>query len=191
MRNLVFNNCITAISLGFTWEWVFQGISINNCQTGIDMSSGSSSGALSVSSITLVDSSMSNTPVGILTGFSSTSQPPTANSLIMENVALTNVPIAVKQTSGTTILPGGTTTIAAWGQGHKYTLTGPTMFQGSFTPNSRPSSLLSGSKYYTRSKPQYETIPVTQFSSVRSAGATGKLRPPNGPKLFGLLLTSM
>ncbi|CAM1501446.1 Fc.00g034300.m01.CDS01 [Cosmosporella sp. VM-42] len=167
MRNLVFNNCVTAILSGFTWEWVYQGISINNCQVGIDMSS------TALGSITLVDSSISNTPTGILTSFSTTQQPPTSNSLILENVSLINVPVAVKKAGGGTLLAGGTTTIAAWGQGHKYTPAGPSTFQGDFTPNSRPTSLVSGGKYYTRSKPQYETLPVSSFKSVRSAGAKG------------------
>lgn len=166
MRNLVFNNCGTAIVSGFTWEWVYQGISINNCGLGIDISS--------AESITLIDSSITGTPVGIRTSYSSNQTPPTSNSLIIENLSLNNVPVAVQSTSGATLLAGGTTTIAAWGQGHQYTPNGPTSFQGTIAANARPSSLLSGSKYYTRSKPQYETLPVSSFKSVRSAGATGE-----------------
>ena len=169
MRNLVFNNCITAISMGFTWEWLFQGISINNCQVGIDMTNPA------LGSISVVDSSISNTPVGILTSYTGTGDTPAANSLIVENLALTNVPVAIKSSSGSTLLAGGSTTIDAWGQGHEYTPTGPKSFQGHFTPNTRPGSLVSGGKYYTRSKPQYETLPVSSFKSVRSAGAKGKL----------------
>ncbi|KAF3055332.1 Glucan 1,3-beta-glucosidase [Trichoderma lentiforme] len=165
MRNLVFNNCGTAIVSGFTWEWVYQGISINNCGLGIDISS--------AESITLIDSSITGTPVGIRTSYSASQTPPTSNSLIIENLSLNNVPVAVQSTSGATLLAGGTTTIAAWGQGHQYTPNGPTSFQGTIAANARPSSLLSGSKYYTRSKPQYETLPVSSFKSVRSAGATG------------------
>ncbi len=174
MRNLVFNNCVTAISQLWDWETVYQGISINGCQLGIDITSGSgTSGGLSVGSITLVDSSITNTAVGIKTGWSTSSTPATANSLIIENVVLSNVPVAVQQVSGATVLPGGSMTIGAWGEGHEYTPTGPRTLNGAFTPNSRPGSLLSGSRYYTRSKPQYETIPVSNFMSVRSAGAKG------------------
>jgi glucan 1,3-beta-glucosidase len=174
MRNLVFNNCVTAISQLWDWEWVYQGISINGCQVGIDITSGSgTSGGLSVGSITLVDSSITNTAVGIKTGWSTSSTPATANSLIIENVVLSNVPVAVQQVSGATVLAGGSMTIAAWGEGHEYTPTGPKTLNGPFTPNSRPASLLSGSKYYTRSKPQYETVPASNFMSVRSAGAKG------------------
>jgi len=174
MRNLIFNNCVTAISQLWDWGWVYQGISINNCQKGIDMSAGGST-AQNVGSVTLVDSSMTNTPIGIITAYNAPSSlPPTAGSLILENVALSNVPIAI-QSGGSTVLAGttGTTTIAAWGEGHEYTPTGPTSFQGAITPNSRPSSLVSGGNYYVRSKPQYNTLAASSFSSVRSAGATG------------------
>jgi glucan 1,3-beta-glucosidase len=176
MRNLVFNNCGTAIAQLWSWGWVYQGISINNCQKGIDISSLTGSGSLNVGSVTILDSSITNTPIGIITAYSSTSQPPTAGSLILENVVLNNVPTAVQYSgNGGTVLAGtgGSMTIAGWGEGHKYTPNGPTSFQGSFTPNSRPGSLLSGSNYYVRSKPQYNNLAVSSFQSVRSAGATG------------------
>jgi glucan 1,3-beta-glucosidase len=176
MRNLAFYDCVTAIVQAWSWGWVYQGISINNCQKGIDMSALSSTGAQFVGSITLLDSSISNTPVGIITAYSSTSQPPTGGTLILENVVLNNVPTAIKYSgNGATVLAGstGSMTIAGWGEGHKYTPNGPVSFQGAFTPNSRPSSLLSGSNYYVQSKPQYNNLPTTSFQSVRSAGATG------------------
>jgi glucan 1,3-beta-glucosidase len=174
MRNLVFNNCVTAISQLWSWGWVYQGISINNCQKGIDISAGGTS-SQEVGSITLIDSTITNTPIGIITAYTSSASPATGGSLIVENVVLNNVPTAIQLTGGTTILAGssGTMTIAGWGDGHKYTPGGPTQFEGIITPNSRPASLLSGSNYYTQSKPQYNTLPVSSFQSVRSAGAAG------------------
>jgi glucan 1,3-beta-glucosidase len=175
MRNLVFNNCVTAISQLWDWGWLYQGISINNCQKGIDISAVTGTGSLNVGSVTIIDSSITNTPIGIITAYQTGSQPPTAGSLILENVALSNVPTAIQLSSGATILAGttATTTIAGWGEGNKYTPSGHQQFQGYFTPNTRPGSLLSGSNYYVRSKPQYQTLPVSSFLSVRSAGATG------------------
>jgi glucan 1,3-beta-glucosidase len=174
MRNLVFNNCVTAISQLWSWGWVYQGISINNCQKGIDISAGGTS-SQEVGSITLIDSTITNTPIGIITAYTSSASPATGGSLIVENVVLNNVPTAIQLTGGTTILAGssGTMTIAGWGDGHKYTPGGPTQFEGIITPNSRPASLLSGSNYYTQSKPQYNTLSVSSFQSVRSAGAAG------------------
>lgn len=174
MRNLVFNNCVTAISQIWNWGWLYQGIRINNCQVGIDISNGGTAAA-AVGSVVLLDSSITNTPVGIKTTYDTTTVPVTANSLVLENVVLNNVPTAIQFAGGATVLQGttGTTTIAAWGEGHEYTPAGPKRFQGPITPNNRPASLLKDGKYYARSKPQYDNLPVSSFASVRSAGATG------------------
>ncbi|KAE9367654.1 glycoside hydrolase family 55 protein [Stipitochalara longipes BDJ] len=174
MRNLTFNNCVTAISQIWNWGWVYQGISINNCQKGIDMSTGNATWK-SVGSMILIDSSITNTPIGIITAYDPPSSAlPTAGSLIVENVELNNVPTAV-QSNGNTVLVGttGSSTIAAWGEGHEYSPTGPKSFQGPFTPNFRPNSLVNDGKYYVRSKPQYNTLSTSSISSVRSGGATG------------------
>ncbi|MCJ1473026.1 hypothetical protein MMC13_001675 [Lambiella insularis] len=173
MRNLTFNNCVTAISHFWDWGWTYEGISINNCGTGIAINAGGASSPL-VGSITLIDSQFTNVPVGISTAYTPSSTGNTSGSVIMENVDITNVPVMVQDPSGT-VLAGtsGTTNFAAWGQGHEYTPNGPTSLQGSFTPNSRPGVLLSGSTYYTRSKPQYADLPVSSFQSTRSGGAAG------------------
>jgi glucan 1,3-beta-glucosidase len=174
MRNLVFNGCVTAISHFWDWGWVYQGISINNCQRGIDISAGGSA-AESVGSMIVLDSSFTNTPLGIVTAYTSTSLPATAGSLILENVQISNVAVMV-QSVGKTVLAGssGTSTITAWGQGHRYTQgSGPTQFQGAISPVSRPSILAPNGKYYTQSKPQYQTLPLSSFVSVRAGGATG------------------
>lgn len=141
------------------------------------MSSGGTA-AQSVGSITLFDSSISNTPIGIITAHDPNGQPvniTTAGSLILENVQLNDVPVAIQMLGGVTVLAGssGSSTIAGWGDGHEYTPTGPTNFEGPITPNNRPGSLLQGNKYYQRSKPQYEQYPLGSFISARSAGATG------------------
>lgn len=132
--------------------------------------------ALSVGSITFFDSSITNTKVGIRTGFTNSSQPPTANSLILENVQLNNVPVAVEGGNNRTALAGTPTNsyIAAWGEGHEYTPNGPVVFQGFIQPVSRPVSLLqSNGRYYAQSKPQYQQYPVKDFVAARNYGATG------------------
>ncbi|KAL8825282.1 MAG: hypothetical protein Q9191_004507 [Dirinaria sp. TL-2023a] len=175
MRNLTFYNAVTAINQLWDWGWTYKSISINNCSTGLNMSS-INAGALTVGSVTFIDSSISNTKVGIATARGNNSQPKAAGSLILENVQLQNVPVAVSGPRGSTLLAGSTNsmTINAWGEGNSYTPDGPTPFQGSITPFTRPSSLLEdGGKFYERSKPQYATTPLSQVRSVRSAGAKG------------------
>ena len=175
MRNLTFYNAVTAINQLYDWGWTYESISINNCSVGLNMSSGGPTGQ-SVGSITFFDSSISDTPIGIITAHSLL-QPTnmTNGSLILENVVMKNVPVAVQGPANTTALSGatGALTISAWGQGHSYTPNGPVIFEGPIAPNLRPAPLVRGGKYYQRSKPQYETVPVAQFLSTRSAGAIG------------------
>lgn len=155
--------------------WVYQGITINNCQIGIDISAGGSA-AQNVGSVILIDSSITNTPIGVITAYTATSSPATAGSLILENVQLTNVPTAIQLSTGATILAGtgGSMNIAGWGDGHQYTPSGPSQFQGPISPNSRPASLLNPTgSYYTQSKPQYNSLPLSSFYSVRAGGAAG------------------
>ncbi|KAK4865561.1 hypothetical protein LT330_009349 [Penicillium expansum] len=173
MRNLVISNAVTAISQIWNWGWTYQGLSLSNCTTAISISNGGA-GAQLVGSVNILDSTIENCPTFVDTAWQSSTL--STGSLILENINLKNVPVAVKGVSGT-VLAGstGSTTIGAWGQGHKYTPNGPTNFQGSFTAPTRPSALLaSGSnRYFTKSKPQYEQSPVASFVSIRSAGAKG------------------
>ena len=170
-RNLVFNNAVTAISMFWDWSWAYKSISINNCQVGIDISAGGTS-SQEVGSVTLYDSTITNTPVGVKTAWDQSASPAGAGSVILENVVLDNVPTAVQGPSGTA-LAGGSMTISAWGEGHSYTPNGPTTFQGGFNANNRPGSLVSGGKYYEASKPQFEDLDVSKVTSARSSGAKG------------------
>ena len=175
MRNLTFNNAVTAINQIWDWGWTYYGITINNCSVGLNMYAGGPT-ALSVGSITFFDSSITDTPVGIRTGYTNSSQPPTANSLILENIRLSNVPVAVEGGNNKTALRGtpANSYIAGWGEGHAYTPNGPKTFQGPIQPVSRsPSLLQSDGRYYERSKPQYEQYGKRDFISARDVGATG------------------
>ena len=145
MRNLTFNNAVTAIDQLWSWGWLYKSVHINNCSIGFNLASIIGSG-LTVGSLTLIDSSISNTGIGIVTARNATSQPPSAGSLILENVKLENVSVAVAGPGGSTLLEGttGSTIIPAWGQGHSYTPDGPHVFQGPIMPFTRPSSQLFG-----------------------------------------------
>lgn len=176
MRNMRFNNCKTGIIQLWNWGWTYHGLSINNCQVGIDISAGGP-GRVETGSVTLFDSTFTNVPVAIKTAWTMTSSPATAGSMVLENIALNNVAVAVQGPSGTMLSgTGGATTITAWANGHSYSGNGngPNKFSGAITPNPRPATLLGNDgRYYTRSKPQYENLPASSFLSVRSAGARG------------------
>lgn len=133
----------------------------------------SNGNTMNVGSVTLIDSTFTNVGVAILTSWTENPNPATVESLVLENVVLDNVPIAIQGPNGRTLLAGGSTTIDGWGIGHSYGSSGPNPFAGPITPNPRPGILLNNGRYFTRSKPQYEDLPVSSFLSVRSAGAKG------------------
>lgn len=174
VRNLTFNNAVTAIDQIWDWGWTYLGISINNCTTGLNMSSGGSSDQ-AVTSVTLIDSSFKDTDVAIITAYNNFSLPEAAGSLILDNIHLTNVPIAIQE-SKNTVLAGTNNQsmiINGWGEGNEYTPYNTTRFEGYIVPFPRSESLSPLGKFYTRSKPQYEGFPLSEFVSVRTAGATG------------------
>jgi glucan 1,3-beta-glucosidase len=135
------------------------------------MSTGGSA-AQTVGSVTIVDSNFSDTQVAIRTAHTDSSSPATGGSLMLDNVSLTNVPTAVAGPSGT-ILAGGSVTIPGWGQGHQYIPHGPLAISGVVQSFARPASLTSNGKFYVRSKPQYNNLPLSSFVSARTAGAQG------------------
>ncbi|CAM6116291.1 unnamed protein product [Calypogeia fissa] len=174
-RNLTFNNCQTAILMNWNWAWTLHGITINSAvNIGIDMSTGGT-GAQTVGSLLLVDSIISNTPIGISTAYQ-TSEVGTNGTLILDNVDMSQqVPIAVSNAATKATILAGNTKISSWVQGRQY-LNGNsgTPVQGTQSAPSKPSVLLDSSgRIFTRSKPQYETLPASSFLSAKAYGAKG------------------
>lgn len=155
----------------WNWGWTYIGLQINNCGKGIDITANGTDG-IATGSITVIDSTFKDTPVGIATAWQTGAKPDTAGSVIIENLALQNVPVAIQGPSGT-VLEGGSTTIAGWGQGHQYSPDGPTTFAGNIDGNNRPNALLGDNGYYSRSKPQYADLAASDFVSARDSGAKG------------------
>jgi glucan 1,3-beta-glucosidase len=174
MRNVKISKAVTGISQIWDWGWLYSGLSISDCGTAFSMSNGAAANKLEVGSVVIIDSEITNCQKFVDMAWTRTSQPIGAGQLILENIKLNNVPNAVVG-NGATVLPGGTLTIQAWGQGNKYApnANGPEKFQGNISPVARPGSLLDGGKYYSKSKPQYENLGTGDFISARGSGATG------------------
>jgi glucan 1,3-beta-glucosidase len=173
MRNISISNAVTAFSLFFDWGWTMHGLTINNCSTGVDLTSGPYD--QNDHAFMVIDSSISNTPLAFSTSFNVTGNNPiSGGTLILENVAIKNVTTAITGYSRNVLLAGGTKTIAAYAQGNRYNPTGPTFIHQTIPANPRPNSLTTANgAYYTMSKPQYGTTPLSQFVSARSSGAKG------------------
>ncbi len=174
-RNLTFVNCQTAVFMNWNWAWTLQDVTIKNCGVGVDMSNGGS--VQTVGSVLLIDSVISNTPIGVLTAYS-TSSSVTNGTLVIDNVDMTNnVPVAISDSSSKATILAGNTKISAWAQGNvpgSGSAGSSKAIRGSQTAVQKSASLLdSTGKIFARSRPQYETIPVSNFVSVKAKGAKG------------------
>lgn len=171
-RNLTFKNCNTAVYMNWNWAWTFQDVTIDGCGVGIDMSSGGN--VQTVGSVLLLDSTISNTPVGISTVYDP-AQTGTNGTLILDNVDMSsNVPVAVKNSgTGATIL-GGNAKVASWIQGRTYTGGNGEAIQDAQSPVTKPAALINeAGKIVTKSKPQYTGVDASKFVSVKAKGAKG------------------
>lgn len=175
VRNLTVNNANIAVSGIWNWGFTFQGVTINSCQVGFDLTTGGTNQSTqSVGSEAIIDAVVTNTPIFVRTSTASNGQ--LGGSLVLNNIILNNVPTAVGVNNGPTVLAGGTTTIASWGQGNVFSGTSgtPTFTQGNIVSASKPSSLLDSSgRIFGKSHPQYANYAPSQFISVKSQGATG------------------
>lgn len=175
-RNMTFNNCQTAIYMNWNWAWTLQGVTVNNCGVGVDMSNGGTS--QTVGSVLILDSVFQNTPIGVKTAYS-VSSPDTNGTLIMDNVDMSsNVPVAVSDSATSSTVLAGNQKIASYVQGRTYGSQAGSSgkaVQSAQTNVSKPDTLLDTAtgNVFTRSKPQYESLPASSFLSVKSAGAKG------------------
>jgi glucan 1,3-beta-glucosidase len=174
-RNLTFNGCQTAIFMNWNWAWTLHGITINGAtNVGIDMSNGGAGGQ-TVGSVLLVDSIISNTPIGISTVYQ-TAESGTNGTLILDNVDMTNnVAVAVANAGTGAAILEGNCKIASYVQGREYIGGGSgNAVQGKQNAATKPGVLLDSSgRVFTRSKPQYAGVPVSSFKSAKAAGCKG------------------
>lgn len=173
-RNLKFTGCQTAISLNWDWGWTFKSLDIENCGLGIDMSL--ADGTIDAGSVIVLDSKFANVPLAVK--ISRSNRNDGAGSLVLDNVSYSSVQTLVQSVNGAVALTGGSGTITSWGTGRAYT--SKNNYQGitfSGTPPAtpkKPGVLLDASgRIYERSRPQYETLPLSSFVSAKASGCAG------------------
>ncbi|PFH50090.1 glycoside hydrolase family 55 protein [Amanita thiersii Skay4041] len=175
VRNITVNNAQIGVFAIWNWGWTFQDVKLNNCQVGFDLTTGGTTQQTQTTGAeAIIDATVTNTPIFVRTSKPSSGR--LAGSLVINNAKLTNVPTAVGVVGGAVVLPGGTTTIASWGQGNVFTGTNPTgrFVQSNIVAANKPSVLLDSSgKIFGKTHPQYANYAVSQFVSVKDNGARG------------------
>jgi hypothetical protein len=170
VRNVTINDCGTGIYMNWNWVWTLKSININRCATGLVMAAldGSSQ---TVGSVLLQDSAITNTQVGVQSGFNANSLPRAGGTLIIDNVDFTGTPTGV-QNPGGQILAGGSV-VPGFILGPTYAGSTATRSLGAVQLAAKPQGLMANGKVYERARPQYENVPVSSFVSLKSAGAEG------------------
>ena len=189
IRNVTFKDANEGLYMNWNWGYTLQNLYFENCQVGLNMSNTPDN--QTVGSVILMDSMMKNVQKGVVTAYSKTKNvPASGNTLIVDMVHFADTPIAIADVKGQTLLKGGDM-VKSWIQGHAYT-TGTTTagnatqstcaasapsasstnVQASVKGLDKPKALLAqDGRFFTRSKPQYESVPASSFISVKDAGA--------------------
>ncbi|EKM82792.1 hypothetical protein AGABI1DRAFT_68739 [Agaricus bisporus var. burnettii JB137-S8] len=175
VRNITVNNAQTGIFAIWNWGWTFQGVTINNCGVGFDLTTGATSpSSQTTGAEAIIDATINDTPIFIRNSEPSNGR--LAGSLVINNARLNNVPVAVGVAGGGVVLAGGSKTIASWGQGNVFSGTNPNgrFVQDNIVNAHKPSVLLDGNgKIFGKPHPQYANYAVSQFVSVKDHGARG------------------
>jgi glucan 1,3-beta-glucosidase len=166
-RNLIFNDCQTAIYMNWNWLWTFKSVNINNCQIGIDMSN--SPDNQTVGSVLVLDSKFTNTPTAIKTAFSRNSVPETGGTLVIDNVDFTGAQTAVGDIAGNTILAGGVV-VSSWVQGSAYRPSGGAERMAKRLPQASGSSVCSASSLPTASSATLVAGTSTTVTPISTGG---------------------
>ncbi|KAK0938042.1 hypothetical protein LTR29_010371 [Friedmanniomyces endolithicus] len=166
-RNMTFNGCQTAIFMNWNWGWTLSGITVNGPgaggnSTGIDMANSPQN--QTVGSVIISDSTFAGVSYGVRSAYSKSSDvPATGGTLIIDNVDMTLATHAVVDATDKEILAGGSK-IVSWASGNVFDKSGTVVkTQGTVTAPTKPTSLLSNGKVFSRSKPQYEGALVSDF----------------------------
>ncbi|RYC61691.1 hypothetical protein CHU98_g4510 [Xylaria longipes] len=163
-HNLKFNKCLTAVQMVWDWGWVWQGIEVNGGAIAFNISGVGGITGQGIGSISLVDSTLSGVPVGILTNDN-----PTSPHIVLDNVKVDGVDRVVQVEDGDTLLTASGT-IEMWTTGKVYKGDEGSDVTGSIDTPSKASGLLSDGRLFTRPRPQYEKLDSSQFSVATRDG---------------------
>jgi glucan 1,3-beta-glucosidase len=120
VRNVSIIGANTGIFLNWDWLFTFKSISIQDCDIGLDMSTLSGGVNQTVGSVVMLDSAMTNTPVGIKTSYNQTSLPQSGGTLALQNIDFSGTSKAIVGADGVSQMLAGGSIVAAWGQGDMY-----------------------------------------------------------------------
>ncbi|KAH9209807.1 pectate lyase superfamily protein-domain-containing protein [Leptodontidium sp. 2 PMI_412] len=175
-QRLTFNGCSTGVHLIWDWGWVWKSVTMNNVGVGFQLTADKGTTG-NIGSAAILDSTFTNVGTVVIIAPPSSTTGSGSTGLTLERVKLSGVTTAVADNTGAVILAGSSTTVDEWALGPVY--------EGSTTARSyskggkvgsykvHQSLLDANGHYFERAKPQYESLSVGSFYSVKDAGAAG------------------
>ncbi|KAH7369719.1 pectate lyase superfamily protein-domain-containing protein [Rhexocercosporidium sp. MPI-PUGE-AT-0058] len=165
-RNLKFNDCLTAVQMVWDWGWTWQNIQISGGAIGFNISGTGGSTGQGIGSVSIIDSTISNVPVGILTNGN-----PTAPNIVLDNVVVNSVANVVQVSGGSNLL-AASGKIDLWTIGKVYNGSVGSYVPGkaATAPRKAATLLVSGGSLFTRSRPQYESTAASGFTIATKDG---------------------
>lgn len=101
-RGLKFSNCITSIQMIWDWGFNWQDIEIDGGTIGLNISGKGGLTGQGVGSVSLIDSSVKNVAIGIMTRESATDPP----NIVIDNTEFVGVSAPVRAENGNAIISG-------------------------------------------------------------------------------------
>ncbi|GKT58402.1 glucan 1,3-beta-glucosidase [Colletotrichum tofieldiae] len=162
-RNLVFNQCNMAVQMVWDWGWNWQRITVNGGSIAFNISGVGGNSGQGIGSVSIIDSTISDVEVGVLTNSLSTSP-----NIVLDNTNFENVANPVMAASGNIILSGNS---RLWATGKRYNGSDGSTQTGAVTAPGRGTGLDdSNGLLYVRSRPQYEKNSVGSFLVATTDG---------------------
>ncbi|OHW93690.1 glucan-beta-glucosidase [Colletotrichum incanum] len=162
-RNLVFNQCNTAVQMVWDWGWNWQQITVNGGSIAFNISGVGGDSGQGIGSVSIIDSTISDVEIGVLTNGLSTSP-----NIVLDNTNFKNVANPVRTTTGNTMLSGNSD---LWATGKRYNGSEGSIQTGAVTAPGRGKGLDdSNGLLYVRSRPQYEKTGPGSFLVATTDG---------------------
>lgn len=153
------------------WAWGFnwQRINIDGSAIGFNISGRGGDTGQGIGSVSIIDSSISNTPIGVLTN-SRTDTSGSPPNIVLDNVVMNNVASPVADDQNKVILGTGGT-ISLWATGKRYDGGKGSVQTGTVTAPKKSTRLLDSSgKLFYRARPQYENLGTSSFLVATDEG---------------------
>ncbi|KAI2606280.1 pectin lyase fold/virulence factor [Hypoxylon fragiforme] len=163
-RNLQFNFCNTAVQMVWDWGWNWQQINVNGGSIAFNISGVGGDTGQGTGSVSIIDTIISGTTVGILTNGLGNSP-----NIVLDNTVFEGVTSPVLVNGGSKLLSGNSD---LWATGKRYNGSTGSTQTGDVTAPARAKELVDPNTgfLFVRERPQYEDLSSDSFLSATKDG---------------------